>query len=240
MSEARDLGDVDRFAFYDHMKSYTAAPPDVLRIDEKHLREHYVTNCCGVVITTNYKTDGLYLPADDRRNFVAWSDLTKEDFTPAYWNGLWRWYAQGGFGHIAAFLSQLDISAFDPKAPPPKTPAFWAIVDANRPPEDAELADVLDNLGKPDAVTIARIESVADDGLCQWITDRKNRRVIPHRLEKVGYVPVRNDYAEDGLWKLSGKRQVVYARSNLSIRERFDAVKDLVAAASNIHGEGAF
>ena len=30
----------DRFAFYDHMKAYTAAPPDVLRVDEKNLREH--------------------------------------------------------------------------------------------------------------------------------------------------------------------------------------------------------
>jgi Family of unknown function (DUF5906) len=38
VSEARDLGDVDRFAFYDHMKSYIAAPPDVLRVDEKNLR----------------------------------------------------------------------------------------------------------------------------------------------------------------------------------------------------------
>ena len=27
-SEARDLGDVDRFQFYDHMKAYTAAPPE--------------------------------------------------------------------------------------------------------------------------------------------------------------------------------------------------------------------
>jgi hypothetical protein len=28
--------------------SYTAAPPDVLRVDEKHLREYSVPNCCGV------------------------------------------------------------------------------------------------------------------------------------------------------------------------------------------------
>jgi hypothetical protein len=35
VNEARDLGVVDRFAFYDHMKSYTAAPPDTLRVDEK-------------------------------------------------------------------------------------------------------------------------------------------------------------------------------------------------------------
>jgi hypothetical protein len=40
VSEARDLGDVNRYQFHDHMKSYTAAPPDVLRIDEKFTREH--------------------------------------------------------------------------------------------------------------------------------------------------------------------------------------------------------
>jgi Family of unknown function (DUF5906)/Primase C terminal 2 (PriCT-2) len=81
VSEARDLGDVNRFQFYDHMKTYTASPPDVLRVDEKHLREHYVFNCCGVIITTNHKSDGIYLPADDRRHFVAWSDC--RDACPA-------------------------------------------------------------------------------------------------------------------------------------------------------------
>ena len=29
----------------------------------------------------------------------------------------------GGFEHVAAYLGELDISGFDPKAPPPKTPA---------------------------------------------------------------------------------------------------------------------
>jgi hypothetical protein len=78
VSEARDLGDVNRFQFYDHLKSYTASPPDVLRIDEKHLREYSILNCTGLIITTNHKADGIYLPADDRRHFVAWSDCTKE------------------------------------------------------------------------------------------------------------------------------------------------------------------
>ena len=27
VSEARDLGDLDRYAFYDHSKSYIASPP---------------------------------------------------------------------------------------------------------------------------------------------------------------------------------------------------------------------
>ena len=106
VSEARDLGDVNRFQFYDHMKSYTAAPPDVLRVDEKNLREYAVLNCCGVIITTNYKTNGIFLPADDRRHFVAWSELRPNDFDSNYWTNLWRWYERGGDGHVAAFLAR--------------------------------------------------------------------------------------------------------------------------------------
>jgi hypothetical protein len=47
VNEARDLGELDRYSFYDHLKMYTAAPPDVIRCDEKNLREHAVLNVCG-------------------------------------------------------------------------------------------------------------------------------------------------------------------------------------------------
>jgi hypothetical protein len=201
----------------------------VLRVDEKNLREHNVFNCVGVIITTNHKADGIYLPADDRRHFVAWSGLCKDDFDANYWVKLWRWYREGGARDVAAYLSELDISAFDPKAPPPKTPAFWDIVDANRAPEDAELADVLDKLGMPEATTLTRVTNQATGDFELWIKDRKNRRAIPHRLEKCGYVPVRNDLADDGLWKMSGKRQVIYARSTLSLAAQLKAARSLVA-----------
>jgi hypothetical protein len=236
VSEARDLGEVDRFKFYDHSKALTAAPPDVLRVNEKNLREHYVPNVTGVIITTNHKTDGIFLPADDRRHFVAWSELDREDFPEAYWNALWRWYLSGGLGHVAAYLRTLDLSLFDAKAPPPKTDAFWAIVDAHHAPEDAELADVLDRLAMdvpgtgekewPAVVTLPEIVRAADGGFLSWITDRKNRRAIPHRMEQCGYVPVRNDRNE-GRWIIKGTRQVVYARSDLSIGDRFLAAQRL-------------
>jgi hypothetical protein len=224
INEARDLGDVDRFAFYDHMKAYMAAPPDVLRVDEKHLREYSVPNCCAVTITTNHKADGIFLPADDRRHFVAWSDLKKEDFSDSYWSELWCYYDRGGDRHVAAYLLELDLSEFRPKRPPPKTAAFWDIVDASRAPEDAELADVLDNgLYSPDAVTLGQLQDKATGEFQQWLKDRKNRRQIPHRLEQCGYVTVRNDTAEDGLWRINGKRQVVYAKASLSLRDRLAA-----------------
>jgi hypothetical protein len=223
VNEARDLGEINRFSFYDHMKAYTAAPPDVLRVDEKNLREHSILNCCGVIITTNYKSNGIYLPADDRRHYVAFSDLTKKDFVDDYWKTIWGWYANGGNMAVAAYLAELDLSGFDPKAPPPKTAAFWAIVDANRAPEAAELADVLDELGNPDATTIADITAKSAPPFSEWITERKNRRVIPHRLESCGYVPVRNDAAKDGLWKIKGARQVIYVKAELSVSDRLRA-----------------
>jgi hypothetical protein len=75
---------------------------------------------------------------------MAWSQTAPTDFEEKYWSKLWDWLNHGGDTHVAAYLMQLDISAFDIKAPPPKTPTFWEIVSTNLAPEDAELADVLD------------------------------------------------------------------------------------------------
>jgi Family of unknown function (DUF5906) len=227
ISEARDLGDMNRFAFYDHMKIYTAAPPDVLRVDEKNLREYSVLNCCGVIITTNHKADGIFLPADDRRHFVAWSDMAKEDFADDYWNTLWGGYESGGFNHVTSYLTSLDISGFDPKAPPPKTAAFWDIVDASRASEDAELADVLDRLGNPAATTLVRVQNAATGDFEVWLRDRKHRRQLPFRFEQCGYVPVRNEAAKDGLWVINKARQVVYAKAELALRDRLAAAEQL-------------
>jgi Family of unknown function (DUF5906) len=252
VSEARDLGEVNRYSFYEHLKAIIAAPPDVLRVDEKNLREYNVPNLCGVIITTNHKTDGIFLPADDRRHYVAWSDLTLDDFGTDYWAKLWSWFDRGGDRNVAAYLTSLDLSSFDPKAPPPKTQAFWDIVDGSRAPEDAELADVIDAFGKdkdrngepiaPVAFTLAKVLEMAttlapkdNDGnpqrssFAHWLADRKNRRQIPHRFEMCGYSPVRNGYAKDGLWKIGGARQVIYALATRSPSDRLaaaEAVRD--------------
>jgi hypothetical protein len=226
VSEVRDLGEFNRFQFYEHMKAYLAAPPDTLRVDEKHVPAHGVLNCVAVVFTTNHLSDGIYLPGDDRRHDVMWSDLTQEDFEPGYWKKIWDWYDSGGDAHVAAYLATLDISKFDPKAPPPKTEAFFTIVDANRAPEEGELEDVLDGLGNPDAVTLADIVGALDHtgDFQRWLTDRKNRRIIPHRFESVNYVPVRNDARKTGLWVVGGVRSVVYAKKSLTPNERLKAV----------------
>lgn len=225
INEARDLGDADRFSFHDHMKMYTAAPPDVLRVEEKYIPSHPIPNICGVVVTTNHKTDGIYIPADDRRHFVAWSPRFKEEFDAEYWRSIYSWFANGGTAHVAEYLGKLDISAFDPKAPPPKTAAFWEMVNASRVPEDAEIADAIETLGNPSALTIADICTVAGEVLRQSLTDRHSRRRLPHRMEAVGYNSIRNPAASDGLWKVGGARQVIYAKQALSQTQKLEAAE---------------
>jgi hypothetical protein len=227
ISEARDLGDVDRFAFYDATKTIIAAPPDVLRCDEKNLREHPIFNVTGVIITTNRKTDGIHLEENDRRHYVAWSDLTKDDFDDGYWRKLKPWYRSGGIEHVAAYLATMVISDFDPKEPPPKTAAFFEIVMANAAPEDAELADILDRLNM-DAVTISKVAQEArDSDIALWLRDRKNSRAVGHRLDACGFVAVRNEAAKDGQWIVAGKRQRIYARKSLSYRDKVIAARHL-------------
>jgi hypothetical protein len=61
-----------------------------------------------------------------------------------------------------------------------------------------------------------------------WLADRKNRRQTPHRFEQCGYSPVRNDVAKDGLWKVNGARQVIYALASRSLHDRLAAAKLVV------------
>jgi hypothetical protein len=99
MNEAHDLGEsgrADRYGLYERVKIYAAAPPDVLACVDKYIRRHYVPNVLGLIITTNHKTDGVYLPSDDRRHLVAWSARTKEEFPKEFWNERWRWLLQEG------------------------------------------------------------------------------------------------------------------------------------------------
>jgi hypothetical protein len=149
VSEARDLGDVNRYDFYHHMKAYTASPPDVLRVDEKNLREHSIFNCCGVIITTNHKADGIFLPADDRRNYVAWSELTKDDFSLDYWKSVWNWYEDGGYRHVAAYLTELDIASSTQKSRRLKQRLFGTLSMPIARPKRPSSRTCLKKLGVP-------------------------------------------------------------------------------------------
>ena len=237
LSEARDVseqgrqGTVDLYRLNDHLKDILATPPDTLRINEKYINEYYIINRIGMIVTTNYR-DALNLPAEDRRHYVAFSERRGEEFPKEFWQEFWAWYGAGGFAHVAALLYQYDLSKFDPKAEPPKTEAFWYMVEAARGPAYNELADTIDALGNPPALTIEQLMEKAP-GL-EWLHGLTNRKIVAHRLEDNHYVNTRNRGANDGLWKIKGRRQVIYARSELTRGQRegaAQALKDQLNAA---------
>jgi Family of unknown function (DUF5906) len=230
VSEAHDLGEVNRYALYERTKTLLAAPPEVLRVNEKHLREYTVPNVAGVIYTTNHRTDSLYLPPDDRRHYVAWSEVANEDFDPEHWLALWTWYRNGGLAHVAAYLASHELGGFSATAPPAKTPAFWSMAHADRSSDDAELADVIDALGNPIAFClshiVAKAEAIPKVALAEGLKDRKHRRAIPHRLERAGYITVDSD-AQDGHWVIEKSRQRIYARKDLALGYRKSAADTL-------------
>ncbi len=249
ISEARDMGDanvarVDRYAFYEHTKTLMAAPPDTLQVNDKYVKEYSIVNCCGVIFTTNHK-DGLYLPPDDRRTFVMWSNIEPWDpkaaregkdqpnsLSPKYFVGLWDWFEDGGCEHVTAYLKSLDLSKFDPKASPPNTEAFWDMVNASLSSDNAEFDDAIDRMGRPLALTIYNIIcNEAGSDLARLLEDRKSRKAVKHRMEDCGYVALRNPDSKQGLWTINGKKQVVYVRAELSDRDRFKATTDLMNRA---------
>jgi hypothetical protein len=222
LNEARDVGEqgaVDRYRLYDHMKDMLAAPPNTLRINEKYINEYYILNRAGVVVTTNYR-DALYLRADDRRHFVGFSERRGEEFPAEFWNEFWSWYAAGGFQHVAALLYRYDLSNFNPKAEPPKTNAFWDMVGADRGAAYGELADAIDALGEPAALTIDELMAKAPS--LEWLRDKDKRKFTMHQLTECGYVAVRNPGAKDDLWRINNRRQVIYVRLDLSQDQRID------------------
>lgn len=227
VSEARDMGDSDRYALYEHLKQYTAAPPEFLRCDEKYTQEYPVKNVCGVIITTNHKQGGIYLPSDDRRHYVAWSDKDKTDFTEKYWNDLWNWYENGGFQNVYSLLTGWDLSDFNPKAPPEKTDAFWEFVDAGRSEQDSELAHALEKMNNPTAVTMDQIKTEAEWSLKDWLNDRRNRSKIPHKMANIGYEKIVRKDVNDTRFSTSCGRKLVYGNLNYSKRERIDAANKL-------------
>jgi hypothetical protein len=242
VSEARDLGEVGRIGFYDHMKNIIAAPPSTIRIDRKHITEFVIPNIIGVIMTTNYKIGGIYLPPDDGRHHVCWSDVTRahSKLTDEYFSNYHAWCADGGNEAVAYYLLHHNIQHFNAKAPPRRTDAFWAMVDSNRAGETSEMADLLDRLGRPDAVTLDQLRVAAkqlpEPDFAIWLCDRTKARVIPHRLAECAYDPVRNGDADDGLWavptgemddkgKPRRKRMVIYARQGLTSQQKRNAAE---------------
>jgi hypothetical protein len=238
INEVQNHGnDLNRFKFYEATKTMFVTPPDVLKVNEKYMPEVKVFNVLNCIMTTNHAIDGLYLPADDRRHYVAASDVTKDQLGGTeYFRNLWTFLATGGLGHVCAYLREVDLSDFDPKAEPRKTAAFWRIVQSAGDPVEAELADAINRLGNPSVLTLDDIRRAAPNAQQQLevselvlvLNDLKRRRSLPSMLQRVGYVTIDNPDVKDKQWVVAGKRVAVYAKYDLTRAAQLTAARELV------------
>jgi hypothetical protein len=236
LSEARDMGEqgrIDRYGLHDHTKNLLATPPNMLRINEKYIREYYIVNCFGMAVTSNHR-DAFFLTPDDRRYFVATSECGTGQFSAEYWSEFWTYYNHdNGINDVVALLRQYDLSGFDPKAPPPKTPGFWHMVNADRGEEHGALNDAIEALdtskhpqkARPKALTINQLVAVAPH--LEWLAALKMRRSVGKRLGDCGYIAVDNPATCEGLWIIGGKRQRIYARTDMTPDDRLAAAQKL-------------
>jgi len=68
----------------------------------------------------------------------------------------------------------------------------------------------------------------ANGEIAEWLMDRRNRRALPHRLERCGYVSLRNTASKQGLWVVKGQRQMIYVRAELAPQQQLQAAQKLV------------
>jgi hypothetical protein len=104
------------------------------------------------------------------------------------------------------------------------------MVEADRGMIFGELADAIDALDNPPALTIDQLIAVAP-GL-EWLQDKEKRRITSHRLMDGGYISVGNPTSKQGLWVIDKRRQAIFARLELTMQERTDAATALHAELS--------
>ena len=84
--------------------------------------------------------------------------------------------------------------------------------------------------------TLLDLVGAKGNELLEDILAPKNRRAVPHRLNRCGYRAHRNTIAKDGLWRIKGARQTVYVKAALSTKDRKTAVDKYLEGASTKNG----
>jgi hypothetical protein len=227
INEAHDLGEGQtRRKFYEITKTLITAPPETLPIDQKGIEVYAVPNVVGVIITTNHKHD-LFLPKDDRRHYVAWSNKTASDMGgAAYFNRLVAWLDGGGRENVVAFLRERDLSKFDAKAPPRRTKAWKTIVTVSAGYEEEDAEDAFEALGKPDAVTWQDFVLKAGPRVAELL-EKNNTRAVANIIDQAGYERIDNPASKHGRWRVLDTWIKIYVRKELNEGDKIKAAEKL-------------
>ena len=138
-----ELGDRhEAQAVSNRLKPLAAAPPEVLRVNQKGIKPIKVTNIVNGSMTTNSQMP-LRLNGPSRRFYAVWSDLNPldehDEMLPRwreYWSEKWTWMkSKGGWENVVwHLLNEVDLSDFSPESAPPMTDFMRDIKEQSKSP----------------------------------------------------------------------------------------------------------
>lgn len=211
VSEAANLHDMNKWAFNERMKVLIAGTPDHIQVNPKYGQKYSVRLHCGVVLTTNHMTTGIYIPEDDRRYDVIESatkmemGLTNDEKSKEYFSELWDWFIEGGAAHVAAFLMERSLVGFSASNGQRKTTAHTAVVSSNMTTDHWAL-DAINELGEPAAVRSDAIMALATK---EGLNTKEIAAKMQPTLLRCGYRMHRNPSRKDGRWVFGTERKLV-------------------------------
>ncbi len=128
-----------RRALANRLKPLIAAPPETIPVERKGLHPYNMINRLFVLAFTNDPVP-ISLPSQDRRWFCVWSRAPRMETKAS--DVIWDWYKAGGFGRIARWLHDRDVSAFRPAATPPLTDWKLNLVENSMSVAESFIADM--------------------------------------------------------------------------------------------------
>jgi hypothetical protein len=136
------LNDSGRARYATEAKLRQMMTAETRRINQKYGAEYDEQNCCRWLLFSNH-ADALPMPEEDRRFAVAQNP--SEPRPPDYYAALYqRLKAPQFLEAVGAWLSERDVSRFNPGAKPPMNAAKRLVIESTKPQLDRNLAELID------------------------------------------------------------------------------------------------
>ena len=163
----------------------TIISEDTICVNEKNDKPFYIPNCMNGFGFSNNPTP-ITITKLNRRYHIIKSEVLKKP--PTYYDTLYNWLEkEEGYEKVYHFLLNYDISSFNPNAEPPKTKAFYDLVEETQTPVAIELDHLYHANSWPFTDKTCLVSPLHLKASLEKITIRASTRDITEWLKKNNY-----------------------------------------------------
>jgi hypothetical protein len=188
LNELKEPDARERRALANKLKPIIAAPPEMLTVNRKGLHPYQMANRVFVLAFSNDPVP-ISLDSQDRRWFCVWSHAPR--MAPQVAAKMWRWYRNGGFAAVGAWLHARDVSHFNPGAAPALTEFKQNLVEHGMSMAESYLVEMMRHrtgefakgvIGSPFHSVCDRLAGAAPSGV------KVPQAALLHALKEAGWV----------------------------------------------------